>query len=444
MGRGILLFLGLLAPGLVFASDLPYLDKDFSCIEKKDAEAFIEEFNIDTASFGGLELCAPDVDTKKLLNDLIIVRDGKYEGDTKNSFIKNFIRKDNYYPWLKSMTYGVRRGHDVPYATAYNSGGYFTMQDGWAKLSTLGRVGTIIHEARHTEGYSHIFCSQGPYLDSHVSGCDTSLEAGGSHGVEMEYYARVSEQGTNFHPVYKSMARMMLLARSNFVFNRPAMKGTDTVLAATEDAGYLVDEGKLKTVGYEYKKDMRLKRSSSGAVWFGDNKAFAFDFYALEENFQLLEDDYSYYKMLKMNNRPKNIVDMEEFDVAGRRYLVALDDAGHLYSYHFGVGGWSRAMTIPQSEASFLTPVAPDGSKGLFIVTVNNTVFPFDAEEEEFGAALNKKWDPAVLSLVVLNDELLSLSVDGLVKKQKDGAIHPLFENVNVKQVANVPVYDVF
>ncbi len=444
MGRGILLYLCLLAPGFAFASDLPYLDKDFTCIEKKDAETFIEEFNIDTSSFGGLELCSSNVDTKKLLNDLVIVREGQFKGDAKNSFIKNFIPRDNYYPWLKSMTYGVRRGHDVPYATAYNSGGYFTMQDGWAKLSTLGRVGTIIHEARHTEGYSHTYCSQGPYLDSRVSGCDTSLDAGGSHGVEMEYYARVSEQGTNFHPVYKSMARLMLLARSNFVFNRPAMKDVDTVFAATEQDGYIVDDGVLKTVGFEHKDDMVLKRTSSGAVWFGHDQALAFDFYAEQENFQLLEDDYSYFKMLKMNTRPKDLIDMEEFDVAGRRYLVAMDKNNKLYTYHFGVGNWSRAMTIPGAEAAFLTSVAPTGAKGLFIVLEDKTVLPFDPEEEVIDPALNKKWDPEVNSLVFLNGELLSLGNDGIVKKQKDGSKVPMFEKVTVKQIVNVPVYDVF
>lgn len=442
MKRGILL--SLLFPVFAFAGDLPYLDKDFGCIDQKEADDLVERFQIDTDSFGGLEKCSANVDTKKLFNDLLIVRDGKFSGNSTNIYIKNFVRADNYFSWLQSMTYGVRRGHDVPYATAYNSGGYFTMQDGWAKLSTLGRVGTIIHEARHTEGYYHVRCQQGPYLDSSVSGCDTTLESGGSHGVEMEYYARVSEMGANFHPVYKSMARLMLLARANFIFNRPAMTAQDTVMAVSDSEGYLVDDEQLKTVGFKHEDNMVMKRTSFGAAWFGEGKALAFDFYAPEESFELLEDDYSYFKLLKMNTLPQDIIDMEEYDTAGRRFLVSIDSRNRLYSYHYGEGGWSRPITVSGGDVAFLTPVAPNGEKGLFIVKKDFSIYPFDAKRETVERALDIKWDPEVSSYAILNDDLLSLSANGIVKRQKDGKPHALFEKVNVKQILNVPVYDVF
>lgn len=444
MGRGILLALILGLPLGAQANDLPYLDKDFGCIEKNTAEDLVERFQIDTTSFGGLELCSPTVDTKKLFNDLIIVRDGKFAGHSNNTFIKDFIPSQNYFPWLQSMTYGVRRGHDVPFATAYNSGGYFTMQDGWAKLSTLGRVGTIIHEARHTEGFYHLRCNQGPYMNSNVSGCDTSLEAGGSHGVEMEYYARVSEQGENFHPVYKSMARLMLLARSNFVFNRPAMTEENTVLAVGEKDGYLVDEDTLKSVGFKHEDNMVMKRTSFGASWFGGGKARALDFYAPQETFALLEDDYSYFKMLKMDTLPKNIIDIEEYDVAGKRYLVILNNSNKIYSYHFASGSWSSPITVPGEKAEFLTPIAPNGDKGVFVVLKNQAILPFDAEEETMESALSVKWDENISSYAFLKGDLLSVGSNGVVKKHKDGTPSPLFENVSVKQILNVPVYNVF
>ena len=113
------------------------------------------------AAFGGLELCRFSVDTKKLFNDLKIIKEGRFQPKTTNNvFIRNAIPAPQYYEWMKSMTRGMDRGNDIPAATAYNRGGYFTMQDGWAVLSTLGRVGTVVHEARHTGGYYHIQCTQ--------------------------------------------------------------------------------------------------------------------------------------------------------------------------------------------------------------------------------------------------------------------------------------------
>ena len=119
------------------AQDMPYLDTAFACTDPADAERYIRDFNIDVPSFGGMELCNSQVDTKKLLNDLEILEKGRFSADGSNKFIRGFVAANNYYNWMKGETRGVERGQDVPYATAYNSGGYFTMQDGWAKRSCL-------------------------------------------------------------------------------------------------------------------------------------------------------------------------------------------------------------------------------------------------------------------------------------------------------------------
>lgn len=57
----------------------------------------------------------------------------------------------------------------------------------------------------------------------------------GTHAIEMEYYARVSVQGTNFHPVYKNMARLMAIGRSNIFFNTAVIQKKETVMALSLD-----------------------------------------------------------------------------------------------------------------------------------------------------------------------------------------------------------------
>lgn len=228
------------------AQEIPYQDEKFSCLTQAEANRYVVDFKINVRSFGGIELCNSSVDTKKLFNDLQILEKAQFESAGENHLIRGFVPADQYYTWMKKQTYGVERGNDMPYATAYNVGGYFTMQDGWARASTLGRVGTIVHEARHTEGYRHIVCQRGPYQGTRIAGCDSDYNYGGSHAVEMEYYARVTVQGRNFHPVYQKMARLMAMARSNIFFNTSPLQTREGLLALSmnREQAFLYDRGK--------------------------------------------------------------------------------------------------------------------------------------------------------------------------------------------------------
>src|SRR3989338_113006 len=60
-----------------------------------------------------------------------------------------------------------------------------------ADLSTLQLADVLVHEARHTEGYSHVSCKHGPY--SGYGACDSSVEKGGSYGVGFEFYLKISK-----------------------------------------------------------------------------------------------------------------------------------------------------------------------------------------------------------------------------------------------------------
>src|SRR4051812_22260962 len=121
-----LLFLFCLFLSFNARAELPYLDGDFGCFSDADANRYLSDFAVNVDSFGGKELCDPSKDTKKLLNDLSLIEKSEFEARGEHKFIRGLVDRDNYYGWMKGETRGVRRGHDIPYATAYNSGGYFT------------------------------------------------------------------------------------------------------------------------------------------------------------------------------------------------------------------------------------------------------------------------------------------------------------------------------
>lgn len=442
-------------PALVFlfsalvahADELPYKDQDFGCTAAADADRYFSDFNVDLDSFSGRELCNPTVDTKMLLNDLTIIEKTKFAAEVKHPFVRGYVAKDDYYNWMKGETRGVARGHDIPYATAYNSGGYFTMQDGWKALSTLGRVGTIIHEARHTEGYRHYRCETGPYASSWVSGCDTSYSQGGSHAVEMEYYARVVLEAQNLNPVYKSMARLMALGRSNFVFNEQPMKTREALLAKSAGKVTLVDGSKVvdRDLPQGIDASAKLKRSSFGATLVVNRtEAYALDLYDNATSKVAKSDDYSYFKMFKMekDKLPEPVKAMEELDVGNLRFFTALTENGSFYNYNFGEGHWYDSVRAP-ADATDLVTTTPSGKRGLFAVKKDGSLFAFNFSRQRFETNATEMWPAAASAYAFAGTRLVKLGSDGRIVDANSGESFSSLPG-QYTDLVNVPLYDAF
>jgi hypothetical protein len=446
MGNLLFSFLFVLSTHSALAADLPYKDGDFGCFSQADATRYINDFSVNVDSFGGLELCNNAKDTKKLLNDFSLIEHTLFEADQKHGFIRGIVHVNDYYGWMKTQTYGVERGNDVPFATAYNRNGYFTMQDGWAVLSSLGRVGVVIHEARHTAGFPHYQCKSGPYAGSNVPGCDTGITQQGAHGVEIEYYTRVVLDGKNLSPVYQSMARLMALGRANFVFNEQPMRTREGLLALAGGKTLLAD-GSGPVVARELpnvESGSRLKRTSAGASLVKGQKAVAVDIYG-QSTGSALSDDYSYYKLFQTprQNAPTAVLDSEEIDLGKERYFAALDANGSLVSYDFANGAWFRGVNSGAGSQALVTR-APNGQAGLFVVKSDGSILPFDFDSRRFGAALKDRWDSNTRAYALLGNQLVVLSAAGAVLAARTGAAIPAFAGQQVTDLVNVPLYDAF
>jgi hypothetical protein len=436
------MLLTLIVSGMVWAQELPYKDTDFGCTDKTVAQKYVNDYRINTSSFGGLELCDSKVDTKKLLNDLEILEKGQFNTFGENVYIRGFIPANGYYSWMKSQTRGVKRGNDIPTATAYNSGGYFTMQDGWALLSTLGRVGTIVHEARHTAGYRHVPCTQGPYQGDSMAGCDTTYQYAGSHAIEMEYYARVSVLGKNFHPVYKAMARLMGIARSNFVFNQPVISKKEAVLALAQNnthADLILDDQVIEREVPQ--KEGMLKRTSFGGAIFNGRDAFAIELYGNERLNTSIEDTYSYYKLLDRSVGP--VFDFEEFDVAPRRYSIQMKDNHSLQFFAYGQGDWARSVNL-NFQAQRSATRLENGQDGFFLIDSQGVIYPVNVQTSNVNRPLDTRWNPTHVDFATYNGKTLVLKTDGVIyEKQADGSevVWSLGRN-KYSAMINTPIYD--
>lgn len=420
-------------------AEMPYLDQNYSCVTSQKADTYIKDFNIKVQTFGGAELCNNNVDTKKLFNDLQIIENGKYDSTKVNPLIRGYVDLQNYYGWMKSQTRGIKRGNDVPTAVAYNQFGYFTMQDGWSKSSTLGRVGTVIHEARHTDGYKHVVCDQGTYQDTTQNACDTNYNYGGSHAVEMEYYARVAVQGLNFHPVYKKMARLMAMARANIFFNTPVMARTEAVMLLRTDMSKAEMIYQNIWINRELPASAQgeLKRTSFGAVIFNGTDALTIDPYKNSGYADPVKDVYSYFKM-----NTNKVKDFEEFDQGSKRYVVKLTENNEMVFYAFSLGTWASPRKLPFNAVKFVKNFSGSKAGEVGIVADNGDIYLINAEPESISKTKNK-WDFSQLGIAMNGQQKLILNDQGQVIDAATGLLWTKPEN-QYKNIVNIPIYNAF
>ncbi len=137
---------------LAQGQNLPYLDGDFGCFEKSIADKYVKDFKINVASFGGPELCNTHVDFKKLINDLSIIKNGRFQSPSSHALIGGIVDQSQYYQWASQQIQGIVRSMIDPQASALNRGGFFTIQDMWAKLSTLFLLDRLQRAQNHLEG----------------------------------------------------------------------------------------------------------------------------------------------------------------------------------------------------------------------------------------------------------------------------------------------------
>lgn len=255
----------------------------------------------------------------------------------------------------------------------------------------------------------------------------------------MEYYARVVLMGENFHPVYQAMARLMLLARSNFVFNENPLAASDQLLVRTEQ-GLVRLRGEERTdlpAPKAAQQATTLKRTSFGATLLDlPTGAWSLD---LSLSDAALSDDYSYFKLLKMPV-PERLTDFEEVDLGLQRYVFARGEGDQLYGYKFSRGGWGNA--VPLAGAERFVTVDPHGRPGIYVIKNDSSYCALQparltCEHAPLG------WPRDAARFVRFRDTTLKLNRDGQVV-DTNGQLYPPLADVQALDVVVIPKYNVF
>jgi hypothetical protein len=185
----------------------------------------------------------------------------------------------------------------------------------------------------------------------------------------------------------------------------------------------------------------QLKRTSFGAVIFNGLQAVALDVYEMTGFRSKTNDDYSYFKLLGMNQMG-SLRDFEEYDVNQKRYVTAVTASNQLATYNFPKGSWNSPATLPLTVERTASTL-PTGEKGYFLMNNVGDIYSVNADNQQV-TSTGKKWDAQVQSAALFGGKILLLKNDGAIYQKNADGTEALFDNGKYTQMVNVPLYDAF
>jgi hypothetical protein len=324
-------------------------------------------------------------------------------------------------------------------------------------MTPLNRIGTLIHESRHGEGYTHVACTRGPIHDQGLDGpyCDPSLGYGGSYAAEIEFYSRVALTGTSFHPTDVAYARRKaLLILDTFINEPPRFETQEQIILKQNDTGDILsfDGEKLsKAQGLSWGNEVMTELPVSDHAMLLDSKTSTSRVLDLSEGIspRSVWDAETSSEYLRSNFGFTNPYLFEAPPILD--FLYEQSTWIQLYSFgvfpqHFEVGKSASFEEIPTAGKNFdsgweglrLSRFSPSGRRGLFIVSSNSKnhnlrlqelVLEKNKDGIQEGRVIDahEEWPQTLVKIVALKGKTYQLISDGSVlRKEPDGTFSPV------------------
>lgn len=175
------------------------------CLDRKRVDVFLKRFawTVDVDSKGegveSLNACDADRLSTKVMKALIEIEDFPLLDTTSDEAnqgvlshsITRYLQEHVGAFHFDSATSAVCAGYGTM-AYVMNSSNVVHLCPLLNKLSPLVIMSALVHEARHTKGYSHVTCNEDSRAASLGKACDPSYAFKGAYGVGAEFEVRIS------------------------------------------------------------------------------------------------------------------------------------------------------------------------------------------------------------------------------------------------------------
>lgn len=238
-----------------------------NCISEADRDSFLQSYSIQTfddvkgkwIKNYAFPLCDDDNFINKLARGFVFLKNVQINSRVADSTsIVSREGAESYFKKRISSLLVETRNHDIvcfdKRVVAFvrpRQGPYMHLcPDGFHRYSSPLMISYImLHEARHMDGFSHVFCKQGPLKEfnakSDSGACDESYELQGSYGVGTGYLLEVYRNAAD--PVIKQEARSNTVIDLLQRFNRLPLSMKAGVLVQNDQSEITFYDGINKT-----------------------------------------------------------------------------------------------------------------------------------------------------------------------------------------------------
>jgi hypothetical protein len=212
------------------------------CLDQSIVDDFHQDFKIEGDA--ELNVCDPKNVVYQTIKAVQFIKGFKGAGKTTGPFALNVLKVGPFEYFKKRVNTIVITDLDEncteivsAYAQIENPGRMHICKKVFSEQELIVQGATLIHEARHFDGFQHVNCIRGDfkYVVNNAA-CDESFQESGSYAVEVAFYHRLL-QDSSVSPALRNSARSALSHSLVVRFNK--------LPADLKDGAFLTDTNKI-------------------------------------------------------------------------------------------------------------------------------------------------------------------------------------------------------
>lgn len=307
------------------------------CLDPKDVKRIKSQFNIQVEH--NEDLCDPEKSyTYKIIQALLFAEGLNLTGPQVDAPWNQDILPLKWLTYIRELSSNISGASRDPWSDCGDSLAYVRpffademfLCKSLFSLDTVDILSVLVHEARHHQGYSHVYCTRGVYAGAE-GGCDDDIHDRGSYAVGIESNVKVGITAKNVHPAVQKSARYAALV-SEARFNEPLYKKREFIILRDQQGqSYRFDGNQISTLETELfkKKGTVVPRQFGEFVFYPDDKtqaALRINFIAASRTRSLVAqgDFMTTYNAWSVEERA-NLKDVVHEDISARLHGQTLE-----------------------------------------------------------------------------------------------------------------------
>lgn len=227
----VLAFVSVLIAGLVShaqsSSQTSSQTSQDACLDEALVQEIRSHIDLQVSDVAQFDRCQPTTHTYLVLQALSLIKTMRYTDDSLAAPFSQDILPGDFWTYFSTRVNKVQEEDSCPpnvlafvYGILHDGVVHVCPQMMDASFLKYERAETMLHEARHFEGYSHVTCIRGN-RKGQSGACDDTVEEKGSYAVTVEVLTKMALNAKDIPKVQQTLLKTLAVSYANDVFNTP-------------------------------------------------------------------------------------------------------------------------------------------------------------------------------------------------------------------------------